>query len=202
MVFTHFFLLVILFWNAHFFIVKFSRHFQQSMSLDTVFDHHQQVQWITIENLRDWVINFFDLIIILFHHIYSLGDFGSNVVELLQIWSLLLEFCPEIFVQTSRSDHGFFTKRDMIIKSDDFNQINSVLLPPIFFQVFPNDFLKSIDNELFFEGGLSFQGITKLLISFVLVLQFFQQKESERYPQPSAIGVLLDTQFIHPLDLQ
>ena len=106
-------------------------------------------------------------------------------------------------MQTSRPRHGLFAEGNMVVKSDNFDQVGAAFFLRVLrvLQVFPNNLLKSVDNKLFLKARVCLLSVDELFISFVLIFEPLQLEESEGKPESGAIRVFLDSDLIHSFQL-
>ena len=96
------------------------------------------------------LVDFINFYVVEFDVIDNVNNFAAGLIKFLEIGGLFNQFAPKLFVKLCRSKHCFFTKRDVIIKPNDFNEI-TLLIRFVFKFVF-YDLLEAIDDKLLYEG--------------------------------------------------
>ena len=144
-------------------------------------------------------VYFFYLLEIEFYTVSSIDNSAPDLVHFLQVRSLLNQLSPELFVKLSRLYHCLLTESNMIIKSNNLNEIVFlffILLEFILYYLF-----KTVNNKFFNKWWRKSFSPNKLLICFCVLMYLFHVKESEWNVEFGALGKFLYSLIIHSLYL-
>lgn len=89
---------------------------------DVLRDKHG-IKAVVMDDLWRMAVYLVDLCIIQADSVHYRDDFTSRFVEFFKVRHFLDQLGPELLVELSGMDHCFFTERNVVIESNDFDEV-------------------------------------------------------------------------------